>query len=708
MYSCCRFFFIVFFSVLSGSCSQKHYTDALLPEEALKRFRLNDDFEIQLYAAEPFVRDPVSMVFDEQGNIYVVEMPDYPFAPEPGKEQGKIKVLKDTNNDGRVDQAIVFAEGLSEATTLLPWKGGLLVTAAPQILYLKDTTGDYKADIKEILFKGFFKGNSEGQVTALRYAVDNWIYAANMGYESHVTEENAPDTNSLSLVGTDFRFRLDKNLYEPAAGTAQFGQAIDDWGHRFITENSTHIKQVVIPWKYLHRNPYASSYKDVTDISDHQQDIFQLTPPPYWRTERTKRRNEQYQAQHLDRIEYADKHFTGAAGGTFYTGDKFPAGFYGNYFTVDVAAGIVHRDILSRQDTSAIYKASLTGYEKNHEFLASTDPWFRPVNVCVGPDGYLYIIDMYRQHIETPFAIPEDLKAEMDFMNGSELGRIYRIMPKKSKAGKIPDTKKFTTKDWVALLQHPNQSWRLHAQRRLIEAQDTSAGKELLNIFKNNSDPRLRLHAFFTLEGLNLLNEKLILSAIDDKEPGIREMALGLAEQYPALFSEIINKINDPVTAVSLQAVLSAGGFPAKETMAVMAAALGKNSQSKWFRKAILCSNAGSSLEFLVWLHQENNFFEPANEGKLNFIKEYSAMIASRNKGNEIVCLLNFLTGLKQSDKESWLKAAMTGVDQAVANAEAKPVNKGVVDAVQQIENTCTSKDVKMLASSLKKSFSRD
>ncbi len=702
-----RFTFFVFFLAVAGGCTQQHYTDALSPEEALMTFHLNEDFEIELYASEPFVQDPVSMIFDEQGNIYVVEMPDYPFAPEPGKEQGKIKVLKDTNNDGRVDKAIIFAEGLSEATTLLPWKGGLLVTAAPDILYLKDTTGDDKADIKETLFKGFFKGNSEAQITALRYSIDNWIYAANMGFESYVRKEGYPGTDSLSLVGTDFRFRMDKDLYEPVAGTAQFGQAINDIGHRFVTENSLHIRQVVIPWKYLRRNPYLSLSKSTADISDHQQDIFQITPPPYWRLERTRRRNEQYQKEHLNRVEYADKHFSGASGSTFYTGDKFPPDFYGNHFVVDVASGIVHRDILSRPDTSVLYTASVKGYEKSHEFIASTDPWFRPVNVCVGPDGYLYVIDMYRQHIETPFAIPEDLKADMDFMNGAELGRIYRVVPKKSvSAAPVPDTRNFSTKDWVSLLQHPNQIWRLHAQRRLIEIQDVSAGKELMTIFKNNDDYRIRLHALFTLEGLGLINEKLIFAALADKAPGIREVGLGLGEQYPLLSSRIVEGIRDTVAGVSFQAILSAGGLPAGKTMESMIWAVNKYSESKWFRKAVLCSNAGSSPEFIVWLGRKSGFFQSEGEGRLSFIQEYAAMVTARNGAHEIVDLLNFFIGSELNNKESWIRAAMTGIDQAMVDTGNKLQDNEVLKAVQQIEESFPSKETKLLASSVKKHFS--
>nr|MBA3674613.1 hypothetical protein [Chitinophagaceae bacterium] len=136
------------FLLLATSCSTKRYPDPLPPEEAIKSFQLNNDFAIEIFATEPFVHDPIDMVFDDEGKAYVVEMPDYPYQPKEGKEAGRIRLLIDTNDDGRVDKSTVFADSLSEATSIFPWKGGLIVTAAPNILYLKDTNGDFRADTK--------------------------------------------------------------------------------------------------------------------------------------------------------------------------------------------------------------------------------------------------------------------------------------------------------------------------------------------------------------------------------------------------------------------------------------------------------------------------------------------------------------------------------------------------------------------------------
>src|SRR5699024_6236318 len=209
------------------------------------------------------------------------------------------------DQDGRADTSILFATGLTDATTVLPWKDGLIATAAPNILYLKDTDGDGKADKREVLFSGFFQNNDEAQITSLRFGVDNWIYANNDGEPGKVVSHRSPEADTLYMRGADFRFRLDNNKFERTTGPGQYGQAIDDWGHRFFTKNSLHIQQVVFPWRYLHRNPYlpSSAGHAIKNVSDHDPIMYQLTPAPYWREVRTERRNKKYKKHHLHRTE---------------------------------------------------------------------------------------------------------------------------------------------------------------------------------------------------------------------------------------------------------------------------------------------------------------------------------------------------------------------------------------------------------------------
>ncbi len=390
---------IIFLVLLSACTSAPDYPDALTPEAALLSFELREEFQIEVFAAEPFIKDPVEMVIDERGLVYVVEMPDYPYKPAPGEGKSRVVLLNDTDGDGRVDDRTIFVDGLPDATSALSWAGGLIVTAAPNILYFKDTNGDGIADEREVLFTGFFENNSEAQITNLRFSIDNWIYASNFGQAGAITSSRNPSAPSLDVAGGDFRFRMDTNEFESAAGPTQFGQGINDWGERFVTHNTTHISHLVIPWRYMHRHPHMKGVSTITNISDHDLRMYQRTPAPYWRAERTRRRQKRYDEAGSGRIEYAADHFTGSSGGIVYDATLFPESFYGNVFTGDVAGNLIHRDLIVPVPGSPTFVAQRAADESDREFLASVDSWFRPASFFVGPGGALYVVDMYRQHI---------------------------------------------------------------------------------------------------------------------------------------------------------------------------------------------------------------------------------------------------------------------------------------------------------------------
>lgn len=627
---------LILFTITIISCKEKpKYSDPLSPEESMKTFQFADAFKAEIYATEPLIADPVSMVFDDNGDAYVVEMADANM-PDSLKGRGKIVLLKDLNQDGRADTSILFATGLTEATTVLPWKDGLIVTAAPNILYLKDTNGDGKSDQREVLFSGFFENNEEAQITSLRFGIDNWIYANNDGEPGKVVSHRNPDADTLKMHGADFRFRLDRNEFERTTGPGQYGQAIDDWGHRFFTKNSLHIQQVVIPWRYMHRNPYlpASAGHSIKNISDHDPVMYQMTDAPYWRAERTRRRNKKYQEHNLNRTEYAKDHFTGASGGTFYGGDAFPSKYYGSIFTGDVSGNLVHQDVLADPDDpiDPFYVAKRSKSEQKQEFLASTDPWFRPTNFAVGPDGYLYVVDMYRQHIETPVSIPDDLEAEMDFSAGSKLGRIYRIVPKDAGTYKNTSTNldAKSSQELVKLLSNPNRWQRQQAHKLLIERQDKSIIPEVSTLFESAKDPRARIQALYVLEGLDALNAAIVKKALKDPSPGIRENAAILAERFPGCLPQLEDLIKDTSARVAFQATLSLGEFSGENIINDMLHVLEKYGANSWFRTAVLTSEAGSSAALKKRIL--NNSFSPKDTSwKNKFLKNLSDIIDARN-----------------------------------------------------------------------------
>src|SRR5437588_13106872 len=190
---CCFALLLVLLTV--PACTKKQSgAPALSPQASLKSFHLSEDFHVELVAAEPQVVDPVEMAFDENGRIYVAEMLDYPEDPPPSKPaRSRIRLLEDTDGDGKIDRSVIFADQVLEVSGLMPWKGGLIVTSAPDILFLKDTDGDGKADIRQVLYTGFGKYNPEGRITNLRLSIDNWIYAANMGHDGQITSPDHPE-----------------------------------------------------------------------------------------------------------------------------------------------------------------------------------------------------------------------------------------------------------------------------------------------------------------------------------------------------------------------------------------------------------------------------------------------------------------------------------------------------------------------------------
>lgn len=675
-----------------AACAEKRYADPLSPEESIETFDLHGDFIIEVFASEPHVWDPVEMVFDEQGRAFVVEMPDYPYKPAPGKGRGRIRMLKDNNGDGRVDESVVFADGLPDATSMQPWKGGLIVTSAPHIYFLKDTNGDNQADVKEVLFEGFFENNSEAQITNLRFGIDNWIYAANNGQAGEVTYTKKPEAGKLDMRGADFRFRLDTDQFELESGTAQFGHTLDDWNNKFFTQNTLHIQQAVIPRRYLERNPNQATLNVNANISDHDFAMFQQTPPPYWRAERTRRRNIQYQEQQLDRVEHAEKHFTGASGGTVYNGDAFPESFYGNVFTGDVAGNLIHRDVLERDAQKPVIIASRAPEEKDREFLASTDPWFRPVSFTVGPDGYLYVVDFYRQHIETPVSIPDDLKEDMDFTYGENHGRIYRIRPKNETARKSASVNLSvnTTSELAEFLAHPNGWYRLNAQRLLLEKPDLSIIPAVEKMAMEHPDPRARLHALYVLDGMDQLSIDAIQRAINDTHIEVKKHAMQLAEYHPELKAELEKLTGDSNPAIAMQAILSLGVYADDATVALLGDQLIQRGEDKWFRMAILSSSVGADMRFITAL-QEHGDLE--TDWKNEFIREFAHVVGAKGDKAEAEKLVGMLTTEKFFHAKSWQSAGLDGLTKGLKrysdkNPELKAFLASIADSKEEADKS--------------------
>jgi putative membrane-bound dehydrogenase-like protein len=566
--------------------------------------RLSEDFRAELFLTEPDVMSPVDMVFDENGRIYVAEMIDYPEDPPPGKPaRSRIRLLEDRDGDGKYERAVVFADQVLAVSGIMPWKGGILAGSAPDILYFKDNDGDGKAEVRKVLYTGFAKGNQEGRITNPRLAIDNWIYWANAGGNGTITAPDHPEMPPVLVRGTDFRFDPLTERFEAASGPTQYGSGIDDWGNRFITQNTTHIRHVVVPMEYVARAPLLEIGAVAQDISDHGRPsapMFPLTGPQEWRQQRTRLRQQRYDENNLNRTEQLSGWFTAASGGTVYLGDAFPPEYAGNVFTGDVSGNLIHRDVIAPD--GATFKASRA--KDGVEFLASTDVWFRPCNFANAPDGNLYVTDIYRHVIETPESIPEEIRKKIDFYAGDTMGRIYRIVPNqpRRKGDLKPPMGSMNGAELVEQLANPNGWHRQTAHRLLLERQDRAAIPRLKAMAENPKSPEGRVRALWLLRSLGALDPPLILAALKDSDPRIREQALRLSEaginRVRPLADAAVRSAADENPRVQFQAALTLGQLKDKRSFDALLQVAHARSADPWFRVAVLTSVADSASPF--------------------------------------------------------------------------------------------------------------
>ena len=292
----------------------------------------------------------------------------------------------------------------------------------------QDTDGDGKADKTTVLYTGFNLANIQQMVNSLQWGLDNWVYGCAGSDGGTVTSAEKPDAPPVSLRNRGFRFQPDvPGSLEPTSGGGQYGLTADDYQRWFTATNSQHLRQIVLPDHYLRRNPYLPVSAVTLDIPDHgaAAQVFRISPFEPWRVERTTRRAGGPDATRFPPTELVPGGFiTSACSPLIYTADLFPQEYRGNIFVCDPANNLIHRDLL--EANGAAFTAVRA--DPDCEFLASTDNWFRPVHLSIGPDGAIYVLDFYREVIETPLSLPDDIKKQLNLESRGR-GRIWRIAP---------------------------------------------------------------------------------------------------------------------------------------------------------------------------------------------------------------------------------------------------------------------------------------
>lgn len=585
----------------------------LAPDRAIESMELERGLRIDLVAAEPLVVAPVAVAFDLHGRMFVVENRGYPIGPEPGEPpQGRIALLEDVDGDGKFDKRIEFAENLSFPNGILPWRDGAIVTCSPDILFLRDTDGDGKSDSREVIFTGFgTDGSTQLRASHPTLAPDGWIYVTNGLSGGKVISPKHPEMPPISLGRNTFRFSPDFSKAEAASGPAQFGLAFDDYGRQFVCYNRVQAQLVMLTPDVVARAPNVAISSllhncpidlEAEPLVGHgaAAKIFPIS----------------------QNITTADSHagtFTAACGIALVRGDVVPPIYHGGILSCDPTANLVHFDSLVEQG-AAIGARRLPG---ETEFLRSSDSWFRPVFLTFGPDGALYVCDMYRKTIEHPDYLPTEVRKHTDFRSGTEMGRIWRV----ANAGWPPHslserTKSLRTAKPQQIVDHLllARCWQQDTARRLmLQEKSDELKRRLWAVFVNGTKGEIELSRAagvaqaYEIDIDRKLETWLSSKSADQRELALRLLATRRGGEQKWLYDHASYAF-DASPRVRYQLALSVGAVPAgelerdKTICEILANIASKGPLDSWTRTAILCGATGREMQLLAGLRDD---FEP-------------------------------------------------------------------------------------------------
>lgn len=481
------------------------------PAEALRTLRLADPgLVVEAVAAEPDVVSPVAMGWDHRGRMFVAEMRDYPSAATGGT----LRVLEDRDGDGRMDSSVVFAEGLPFPNSVLPWRDGVLVTAAPDVWFLRDANGDGRADERHVLFTGLGTGNQQLRANGLAWDLEGWVLAANGRSDGSIRPVEAfvsgrwtrVDAPPQPLRGRDLRLDPRTGAIETVAGRSQFGLGLDDWGNRFLSWNTIPARHEVFPDRFLERNPATAGANVLVD-----------TLPP-------GDAGEVYPLSAAPRVfnNESSSHFNALSGLHLFRGDGLGPAYQGNLFVGESLRNLVHRRGVEPRDVTF---HAVRRDPPGREFLASTDPWFHPVAFATGPDGCLYVADFYREFVEHPDWVAKDMRGRVEWSRGREHGRIWRVRAAGKARAKARSFEGATVAECARRLDSGNAWERDVAHRLLLEQGSTAVRATLDAIAARGTHPESRVRALHLLHRLGGVSPSLLVAAAADPHPRVREHA---------------------------------------------------------------------------------------------------------------------------------------------------------------------------------------
>lgn len=564
---------------------------AKTPRAAVDSLRPRPGFQVDLMASEPMVMDPVALAWGPDGKFWVAEMADYPNGLDGrGQPGGRVRFLADTDGDGQYDRSTLFLDRVPFPNGVHPWKKGVLVSAAPDIFYAEDTDGDGQADLREVLYTGFGEGNQQHRVNGFAYGLDNWLYIANG--DSGGTIKSVKSGKTVNLSGRDLRIHPASGDLEPVTGQTQFGLNRDDWGNWFGNNNSRPMYQLVLEDRYLRRNPHFAPPDPRRDVS--------VTPgaAPVFPASKTLTRFNDF---------HAANRFTSACSAIVYRDDVFTERLRAStdegtgagrvigdqlMFVSEPVHNLVHCEVMTPRGTT--FTSRRLPDEQQSEFLASTDNWCRPTQLRVGPDGALWIADMYRLVIEHPQWIPLEWQQKLDVRAGADQGRIWRVAPAGQRLRRIPRLDQLSPAELVAALDSPSGWQRDLVQQLLVEHADLTTVPALKTLARTCARPQARLQALCTLDGLSALDAELLTAALGDAHPGVRRHAVRLCERLPersaALVARLVQLADDADAAVRMQLAYTLGEIPGADAATALGQLAVQDAEDVYAAAAVMSS----------------------------------------------------------------------------------------------------------------------
>ncbi len=627
------------------------------PEAARAGLVVHPDFEVELVASEPLVVNPVSIDWDPRGRAWVAMTPGYPYKAESSgiPAHDEIVILEDADGDGRADGRKVFADGLDLVTSLVFHRDGVIVSQAPDVLWLRDRDGDDRADERVALFTGFGYDDTHAVLSNLRLGLDGWIYAT-QGYSGNRSNVRSGDGRRTfgRIPNGLLRFRPDGSAIETVVsyGSNTWGCDFAADGELFYTmANGSHLRHVVLSDAALEgaRLGQAPSWVDVTDHAE-VVPLSHETRAPYVQ------------------IDFVGG-FTAASGSLVYTGGAWPAELAGDHFVCEPTVNLVHHDDLG--PAGPTFHAAK---QRHEEFLASRDLWFRPVHLRTGPDGQLYVLDFYNQaaiHNDTrgPEHGPTNaaVRPDRDHLHG----RIWRVRHRGDPPRPAPDLARAAASELLAALSHPDRWWRMTAQRLLVEDEAGARDGGRLRALRELAaagQPLASVHAAWILQQYGSLEASSLERLLGAAEPAVRKNAVRLhALQEAADVRALVPLFADSDARVRFLALAALEGRGVSEDVARALVALFPALEDDWSRSAVLGALSAQPAAHL-WLALASPAAGPASLSFASLVHELARRI---DRPEEVAAALELVAGLDATASGELALAALTGLS-AGSEAEAE------------------------------------